>query len=283
MTDFKTHPPIQPEEVTERIDNIIRSELANHSRPEALKKILSVIDLTSLRGDEKAEDIHKLCQLARSFEDEDHGIPSVAAICIYPEFIEKAREEISDADINIATVAGGFPNGDTPTKKKIEEVVEALKFGADEIDMVMNYPLFLQGKYEAVHDDIAMVKSVCRDIDLKVILETGKLGSPDNIRKASEVAIEAGADFIKTSTGKVEPAATEEAVLIMADVILEYYQNTGIIIGLKPAGGIREPLQAFRFLSIVYHVLGAQWLDPESFRIGASQLAEKILTEIKSY
>lgn len=277
------HTPIIPDNLQKRVEEIIKTELANHSRPEALKKILSVIDLTSLSGEEKPEDIEKLCRLARSFENEEQGISNVAAICIYPQFVEQARNELSDTDIIIATVAGGFPGGDTPTKAKIDEVVQALEFGADEIDMVMNYNLFLQGKYEAVNDDIANVKSVCRDIDLKVILETGKLGSPENIRKASDIAIEAGADFIKTSTGKIQPAATEEAVLIMAEAVRDYYEKTGIIIGIKAAGGIRESMQAFHYLGIVYNILGAQWLSPAYFRIGASQLAETVMQEIEAY
>lgn len=281
MTDFKKHPSIDPKALSKRVDKIIKAELANHSRIEALRKILSVIDLTSLKGDEKEEDIVALCKLARSFPDEEQSIPGVAAICIYPGFIPQAADLLSDTDVLLATVAGGFPGGDTPTALKVEEVRAAQKLGAEEIDMVMNYSLFLEGKYEAVADDIAAVKSVCRDIDLKVILETGKLGSFDNIRKASEIAIEAGADFLKTSTGKTEPAATLEALLVMSEVVKEYYEQTGIIIGLKPAGGIREPIQAFQYLSIVYHILGGQWLSPEFFRIGASQLAVRVYEELQ--
>jgi deoxyribose-phosphate aldolase len=278
---IRDSPSIDPKALSKRVAKIIKAEIANHSRIEALRKILSVIDLTSLKGDEKEDDILALCTLARSFANEEKGIPPVAAICIYPPHIPQAADLLSDTDILLATVAGGFPDGNTPTALKVEEVREAVKYGADEIDMVMNYALFLEGKYEAVSDDIATVKSVCRDIDLKVILETGKLGSPDNIRKASEIAIEAGADFLKTSTGKTEPAATLEALLVMSEVVKEYYDQTGIIIGLKPAGGIREPLQAFHYLSIVYHILGGQWLSPDFFRIGASQLAVKVFEELQ--
>jgi deoxyribose-phosphate aldolase len=263
-----------------KVEEILRHELHNHSRPEALRKILSVIDLTSLSGTETRDDIHALCNLAKGVSDTQSIIPSAAAVCIYPEHIRQAREELGDTDVLVATVAGGFPGGDTPTAVKVKEVQDAVAEGADEIDMVINYKRLLAGDHRAVHDDIVQVKSACRDLDLKVILETGQLGSPDHIRRAAEIAIEAGADFIKTSTGKTEPAASGEAALVMLNVIKEYYRSTGIFIGFKPAGGIREPMQAFTYLSLVYNVLGAQWLNPSLFRIGASQLYTKVSEQL---
>ncbi|HRZ78113.1 MAG TPA: deoxyribose-phosphate aldolase, partial [Bacteroidales bacterium] len=231
---------------------------------------------------ETRDDISALCRLARGWESPQGPVPSVAAVCIYPEHVRQAKDELSDTEILVATVAGGFPGGETPTRIKVEEVQEAVAYGADEIDMVMNYSLFLKGDFRAVHDDIVQVKSACRDLDLKVILETGKLGDPASIRHAAEIAIEAGADFIKTSTGKTDPAATEEAALVMLQVIKEYYHDTGIFIGFKPAGGIREPRFAFHYLSLVYHVLGGQWLKPSLFRIGASQLLGSTRDELLS-
>lgn len=282
MTESTSRKSQRIQTLHKRVEEIIRQERTNHSRPEALRKILSVIDLTSLSGQETRDDIRALCNMAKGSLALHSDIPSAAAICIFPEHVSLAKEELGDTDVLVATVAGGFPGGDTPTALKVKEVQDAVASGADEIDMVMNYNRLLAGDLGAVHDDIAQVKSACRDLDLKVILETGRLGTPDKVRQAAEIAIEAGADFIKTSTGKTEPAATEEAALVMLQVIRDYYRTTGIFIGFKPAGGIREPMQAFRYLSLVYHVLGGQWLTPSLFRIGASQLYSRAADELKA-
>ncbi len=243
----------------------------------ALQTIINCIDLTSLNGNDTHDKIRTMCRKAYSFESLGDNIPNVAAVCFYPPFMATAKQELSGKGIRIASVAGGFPSGQTSLKVKLEEIKYAIDGGADEIDTVISRGTFLEGDFNLVFDELAAQKEVCGNIHLKVILETGELESVANIRKASGIAINAGADFIKTSTGKVSPAATEEAFVVMADTIQEYYEKTGKMIGIKPAGGISEPDQAFAYLQLLSAILGEKWMNNNYFRIGASRLADKVV------
>jgi deoxyribose-phosphate aldolase len=244
------------------------------------KFMLGCIDLTSLEGSDTNEKIVSICRKAKIFSKIQPGIPDVAAVCFYPTFIKAARSELEGTGIRTASVAGAFPSGQMPLPLKIDEVKYALDQGAEEIDMVISRGRFLEGEHQMVFDEIAAIRQTCGSAHLKVILETGELQSIPNIRKASEIAINAGADFIKTSTGKVSPAATTEAFLVMADTVKEYYQNTGKRIGLKPAGGISTTEDALKYYLIVLRAAGNEWLNKEYCRIGASRLTDHLLNKI---
>lgn len=264
-------------ELQHRISNILDVELQKNEKSDALRLLLSVIDLTTLEGSDTDEKIQGLCNKAKNFHKYGHGIPNLAAVCVYPTFVKLAKAELRNSGVAIASVAGAFPSGQSPISIKLAEIKYAIDQGAEEIDMVISRGLFLAGRHEEVFNEIASVRKAAKGIHLKVILETGELVTPGNIRLASEMAIHAGADFIKTSTGKITPAATEEAVLVMIDVIKEYHGLTGKMIGLKPAGGISEPEQALRYFQLMQHELGPEWLDKKYFRLGASRLADKIV------
>ncbi|MBE9480850.1 MAG: deoxyribose-phosphate aldolase [Bacteroidetes bacterium] len=280
MIDFNKYSEIKKSEIQNLIKNIKNNWKEKINKHEAYKKILSLIDLTTLEGSDTEKKIISLCNKAKGYKLKGKGIPNVAAVCVYPPFVKIAKKNLEDTGIKVASVAGAFPSGQSPLFVKIEEVKYAINEGADEIDMVISRGKFLEGNYQEVFDEIAAIKDVCGDKHLKVILETGELESLKNIRKASEIAINAGADFIKTSTGKISPAATEPAFIVMLDTIKEYYEKTEKMIGVKPAGGISEPWQALNYLVLVKDILGDKWLNKNYFRIGASRLADKILTEI---
>lgn len=280
MIDFNKYSEIKKSEIQNLIKNIINNWKEKINKHEAYKKILSLIDLTTLEGSDTEKKIISLCNKAKGYKLKGKGIPNVAAVCVYPPFVKIAKKNLEDTGIKVASVAGAFPSGQSPLFVKIEEVKYAINEGADEIDMVISRGKFLEGNYQEVFDEISAIKDVCGDKHLKVILETGELESLKNIRKASEIAINAGADFIKTSTGKISPAATEPAFIVMLDTIKEYYEKTEKMIGVKPAGGISEPWQALNYLVLVKDILGDKWLNKNYFRIGASRLADKILTEI---
>ncbi len=271
------------EELKVKIERILSQKLKLIDEPEAYKKILSFIDLTTLEGSDNAARIEQLCNQARSFKDASKKIPDVAAVCVYPPFVKKAKSMLSDTNIHVASVAGAFPSGQSPIEIKLAEIKYAINEGADDIDMVISRGKFLEEDYQTVFDEIKAIKSICVKTHLKVILETGEIGSLDNIRKASDIAIYAGGDFIKTSTGKIQPAATEEAFMVMMDAIKDYYNKTGKKIGIKPAGGISEPEVALRYYILLEEVLGEEWLAPELFRIGASKLANKLIQKITSF
>jgi deoxyribose-phosphate aldolase len=254
MIDFNKYSEIKKSEIQNLIKNIKNNWKEKINKHEAYKKILSLIDLTTLEGSDTEKKIISLCNKAKGYKLKGKGIPNVAAVCVYPPFVKIAKKNLEDTGIKVASVAGAFPSGQSPLFVKIEEVKYAINEGADEIDMVISRGKFLEGNYQEVFDEIAAIKDVCGDKHLKVILETGELESLKNIRKASEIAINAGADFIKTSTGKISP--------------------------VKPAGGISEPWQALNYLVLVKDILGDKWLNKNYFRIGASRLADKILTEI---
>jgi len=262
-------------EVEERVKKIISANKGKNSDPVICRKILSLIDLTSLEGIDTTLKISELCAKALAVKDND--LPTPAAVCIYPPFIRLAKQVLQGSGIKVATTAGAFPHGQMPVKVKLEEVRYAVEEGADEIDVVISRGTFLEGNYHIVFRELDAIRELTRGLTLKVILETGELGSLENIAKASEIAIEAGADFIKTSTGKIMPAATETAVFVMLEVIRSHFIKTGKKVGIKPAGGVSDPGQAINYYSLVQDILGNQWLSPEFFRIGASRLADRLI------
>lgn len=268
------------EELTNRTNNIVESELKNLDRQGVLKKIISIIDLTTLSGDDTNKRVTDLCSKATSYENREAGISNVAAICVYPVFAKLVNSSLAGFEINTACVAGAFPSGQSPLNVRVAEVADAVENGADEIDMVISRGKLLEGNYNYISKEVQEIKEACGKAHLKVILETGELQSVSNIRKASELSILAGADFIKTSTGKIQPAATPEAFLIMLDTIKEYFDKTGKMIGIKPAGGISEPDEALIYYSLVKNVLGQKWLNNRYFRIGASRLTDNVYKEI---
>ena len=278
-TTPKTY-PYTDEQIQARLAEYQNGNLRYFDFPKAYRFILSVIDLTTLEGSDNAARVQQLCEKAIAFRDDANGIPSTAAVCVYPPFAAQAKSILKGTDIHVACVAGAFPAGQSPIEIKIAEVAYAVAQGADEIDMVISRGKFLEGDYQTVYDEIAAIKAACGHAHLKVILETGELGSADNIYKASQIAIAAGADFIKTSTGKIKVNATPESFLVMLDAIKEHYEATGKMVGMKPAGGIADAPTAIAFLKILENVLGEKWLSNRYFRIGASRLADKIRAEI---
>jgi len=280
MFNISVTSPVDKESIKKRISDISSRDLNMLTRAEALRFILGVIDLTTLEGSDTKAKILDLCSKALSYLDEEKGIPKNAAVCVYPPFVDLAKRTLMDTGIKVATVAGAFPSGQSPLSVKLVEVKYVIDQGADEVDMVISRGKFLENEFNEVFDEIASIKEVCGDVHLKVILETGELQTLDNVKRASELAIGAGADFIKTSTGKISPAATKESVLVMLDVINEHHKKTGKIIGIKPAGGISEPDVAVEYLKLLDHTLGELWLDKNYFRIGASRLADKVYNEI---
>lgn len=246
---------------------------------DTLTFVLSILDLTTLEGKDTKSDIDNLCKKAVSYAS--RGLPNVAAVCVYPVFVKQAKLLLNETGIKIASVAGAFPSGQSPLHIKLSEIKYAIDEGADEIDMVISRGKFLQGDFNEVADEVKAIKDVCGSVHLKVILETGELNDPNAIYKASVLAIGAGADFIKTSTGKISPAATLEASFIMLKAIREHYERTGVRIGFKPAGGISTPDQAYSYIRLVESVAGPEWLTKDLFRIGASRLANNLAESLK--
>lgn len=279
MDAFQAY-PYNESDIHNRVQKAITTELSYESRREALKCILSAIDLTTLEATDTESKVAFLCEQARSFSVRKADISNVAAICVYPPFASLVKSLLSETDIKTACVATAFPSGQSPLQVKLMEVSYVIEEGAEEVDMVISRGKFLDEKFEEVADEVMAVKTACGDASLKVILETGELKSIENIRKASEIAILSGADFLKTSTGKITPAATPEAFLIMMDTIKEYYDNTGKKIGIKAAGGISAAETAIQYYLLVKHVLGDEWLNKDLFRIGASRLAENVFNEL---
>ncbi len=250
------------------------------SDKEVLKTILSVIDLTSLNTTDNKSHIIHFTGKVNSFPSKFHGLPNVAAICVFPNFVGVVKEKLTVRNVRIASVAGGFPSSQTFKIIKINESKMAVDAGADEVDIVIPLGSFLANDYTVVADEIREIKSIIGDKQLKVIVESGLLNDTDQIFKASMIAMDAGADFIKTSTGKVNVSATPEAAFVMCKAISDFYSETGIRVGFKPAGGIVTPGDAIIFYNIVKYCLGEEWLNPKLFRIGASRLANNILSEI---
>lgn len=279
MESFKKY-DFSIEQLSERVDQIIKNGILKVDRQLMLKQILSFIDLTTLSGDDTSKKVTDLCNKAISYEDKVAGISNVAAVCVYPVFADLVSSLLSSVNVNTACVAGAFPSGQSPLPIRVMEVEDAVLNGADEIDMVISRGKLIEGNKNFIFDEVAAIKKSCGKAHLKVILETGELKTVELIRQASELSILAGADFIKTSTGKIQPAATPEAFLIMLDTIKEYYDITGKMIGIKPAGGIAEPEEAITYYLLVSEVLGDKWLTSSYFRVGASRLADNIYNEI---
>jgi deoxyribose-phosphate aldolase len=242
---------------------------------EALTFALSCIDLTSLEGSDTDAKIIDLCDSASNY-----FVPKTAAVCVYPVFVKLAKSRLTNSDVRVACVAGGFPAGQIPLAIKLQEVQYALQQGADEIDIVISRGKFLEGKHSLVFDEINAMKSICKDVILKVILETGELCTAHNIQKASATAIEAGADFIKTSTGKIAVSATPETFITMLLTIKSHYEKTGKQVGIKPAGGITDIETTLLYIKILEGILGKDWLHKTYFRIGASRLANKLFQSL---
>ena len=262
------------------IQSIFNKEPAGNPGKELLMQLISFLDLTSLEGIDNEGSIQRLCSKALEIGEKGRIFP--AAVCVYSPFVRKAKQYLSGTGVRVATVTGFFPSAQAPLFLKLEEVKFAVGEGADELDMVISRGKMLEGEEAFVYDEIAAVRELASGIHLKVILETGELKSSGIIRKASEIALSAGADFIKTSTGKSIPAATEEAAYVMLKVIREHFINTGEKRGFKPAGGISDPLQAMRYYILVNQIAGPEWLTRDLFRIGASRLADNLVKELLS-
>ncbi|NOY51144.1 MAG: deoxyribose-phosphate aldolase [Chlorobi bacterium] len=258
----------------------ISMNLSGAAIKQVYKDILGLIDLTTLSGADNIKKVKNLCLKGMSYADDSQEIPNVAAICVYPVFAKLVSSGLDGSGINTACVAGAFPSGHSPLDLRIAEVAYAIAEGADEIDMVISRGRLLEGDYDFVMNEVKGIKAVCGGTHLKVILETGELKKPSLIRKACELSILGGADFLKTSTGKIEPAATHEAFLIMLDTIKEYFDKTGKMIGIKAAGGISTPGEAVSYYLLVKNILGEEWLNKGYFRIGASRLADNIYNAI---
>ena len=266
--------------VQERVARLQSRSIKNHSKVQALTLALSMIDLTTLEGRDSPNKVRQLCYKATHLHENFPGLPHVAAICVYAPMISTAKKALQGSKVKVAAVATAFPSGMTNLETKLDEVKRAAQDGADEIDMVISRGRFLSGDYDYVSDEISQVKDACGKAHLKVILETGELVTLDNVQLASDIAMEAGADFIKTSTGKVSPAATPPVVLTMLEAIRDFQIKTGKKIGMNPAGGISTAKQAIQYLVMIKETLGDDWLSPNLFRFGASSLANDILMQI---
>ena len=266
--------------VRERVARFSSRSIKKASKVHALKLALNMVDLTTLEGQDTPGKVRQMCYKAVHPHDAMADIPTVAAVCVYPSLVETAKSSVAGSPVKVASVSTAFPAGQAPMQVKLDDTRFAVDAGADEIDMVISRGRFLRGEYNFVFDEIAAIKEACGKARLKVILETGELNTLDNVRRASDLAMHAGADFIKTSTGKVSPAATMPVTLVMLEAIRDFYYDTGKMIGMKPAGGIRDAKTAIRYLVMVRETLGQAWLSNEWFRFGASSLANDLLRQI---
>ena len=265
----------------ERAASFSKRSIKAGTKLAGLKLAVAMMDLTTLEGKDTPGKVAYLCRKALRPAEPKYNVPPCAAVCIYPNMVRYARRFLgADSPVKVASVATGFPSGQYPLRTRLEEVRRAIADGADEIDMVIDRPAFLAGDHAKVFDEIAATKAACGPVHLKVILETGELVTYDNVRLASCIAMEAGADFIKTSTGKINPAATMPVTLVMLEAIRNYFFETGIRIGMKPAGGIRNSKQTLAYLVMVKETLGDDWLTPDLFRFGASSLLNDVLMQI---
>lgn len=273
-------PTVDQVGVVERAKRFQTRSIKKSAKMTGLRMVLNMIDLTTLEGMDTEGKVKQLCYKARHLHDAVPDLPTVAAVCVYPTFVGLAKNEVADSGIKIASVATAFPSGNSSLEIKLDDVKMAVDQGADEIDMVISRGRFHKGDYGYVHDEIASVKEACGEARLKVILETGELGTLDKVRLASDIAILAGADFIKTSTGKIKPAATLPVTLVMLEAIRDHYFKTGEMVGMKPAGGISKAKLALHYLIMVKETLGEEWLTNQWFRFGASSLANDVLMQI---
>ena len=267
-------------EVAAQVAKIMTEKVPANDTMDVKKFLFNCIDLTTLKSEDSDESVMKFTQKVNQFDELHPDLKNVAAICVYPNFAEIVKDTLEVEDVKIACVSGGFPSSQTFIEVKVAETAMAIMEGADEIDIVISVGKFLSGNYEEMCDEIQELKETCKDHHLKVILETGALKTASNIKKASILSMYAGADFIKTSTGKQQPAATPEAAYVMCQAIKEYYKETGIKIGFKPAGGINTVNDALVYYTIVKEILGEEWLNNSLFRLGTSRLASLLLSDI---
>ena len=280
IPDFTHSPHVDQVGIEERASRFTKRSIKNESKLNGLMLALNMIDLTTLEGKDTEGKVKQLCYKAQHLHDAYPGLPTVAAICVYPSMVKTARLALGNSGIKVASVATAFPSGQAPRDIKIRDTKYAIQNGADEVDMVISRGKFLAGEFNFVFDEIAAIKEACGDARLKVILETGELVTYDKVRKASDIAMYAGADFIKTSTGKISPAATMPVTLVMLEAIRDFYYKTGKKIAMKPAGGISKSKQALHYLVMLNETLGEDWMNNEWFRFGASSLANDILMQL---
>lgn len=279
VIDFRNTPKIDQTGTEERISRFTKRSLKQDTKLDLLRLTLSMIDLTTLEGQDTDGKVKQLCYKAVHLHDAYPGLTTVAAICVYPTMVATAKKALGESGVKVASVSTAFPSGQAPKKVKIEDTRFAINQGADEIDMVISRGKFLEGEYKFVFDEIAAIKEVCGNTTLKVILETGELGSLDAVRRASDIAMYAGADFIKTSTGKIGVAATMPVTLTMFEAIRDFYYATGKRIAMKPAGGISTAKLALQYLTMLNETLGQDWMNNQMFRFGASSLANDVLMQ----
>lgn len=273
-TDFKD------DEIASKVSHLIEKHVDENNTPEVKKFLFNCIDLTTLKCTDSETSVMEFTEKVNDFDDKYPDLKNVAAICVYPNMAEIVNDTLEADHVKIACVSGGFPSSQTFMEVKVAETAMALHAGADEIDIVISVGKFLSGDYEGMCDEIQELKDVCGEKHMKVILETGALGSASNIKKAAILAMYSGADFIKTSTGKEQPAATPEAAYVMCQAIKEYYLETERKVGFKPAGGLNTVHDAIVYYTIVKEVLGKDWLNNDLFRLGTSRLANKLLSDI---
>ena len=265
----------------ERAATLAKRSIKRESKVQALELAVRMIDLTTLEGQDTLGKVAALCSKAMRPDPVDLTIPPVAAVCVYPNLVQAAKARLEGSDVKVASVATAFPSGQSPTDLKVTEARAAVELGADEVDMVIDRGAFHSGRYAKVYDEIVRVKEAVGGVHLKVILETGELGTYDNVRRAALLAMAAGADFVKTSTGKINPAATLPVTLCLMEAVRDVYDQTGRIVGIKPAGGIRAAKQAVQYLVVLHETLGPDWMTPDLFRFGASSLLNDVLMQIR--
>lgn len=280
LPDFRLSPTVDQVGVEERVARFQKRSIKKEAKIQGLKMVLSMIDLTTLEGKDTPGKVQQMCYKAQHLHDELPGLPTTAAVCVYPSMVGVAKKAVGKSGVKVASVSTAFPSGQAPMDVKIRDTKFAVEEGADEIDMVISRGRFHAGDYNFVFDEIAAIKEACGKARLKVILETGELGTLDKVRRASDIAMYAGADFIKTSTGKISVAATMPVTFTMLEAIKDYYYKTGIMVGMKPAGGISKAKLALHNLVMVKEVLGDAWLTNEWFRFGASSLANDVLMQL---
>jgi len=278
--DFTTTPRIDQVGIEERASRVTKRSIKNETKIQGLKMVLSMIDLTTLEGADTENKVRQMCYKAQHLHDAYPNLPTTAAVCVYPSLVKVAKKALGNSGVLVASVASAFPAGQAPLGVKLTDTKFAVDQGADEVDMVISRGHFHSGEYNYVFDEVAAIKEACGPARLKVILETGELGTYDKVRKASDISMHAGADFIKTSTGKIQPAATLPVTLVMLEAIRDFYHLTGTMVGMKPAGGISNSKLALHYLIMVKEILGEDWLSNEWFRFGASSLANDVLMQL---
>ena len=274
-------PPVAAVALETRAADLATRAIKKGAKEQGLKLAIAMMDLTTLEGMDSPGKVRHLCSKAVRPLPSRADVPSCAAVCVYPDLVKVAAEAVAGSGVQVASVATGFPSGRTDRRTKLREVELAVKAGATEIDMVIDRGAFLCGRYGEIYDEICAVKEACGDAHLKVILETGELKTYDNVRRASRIAMLAGADFIKTSTGKVAPASTRPVVLLMLEAVRDHYFETGRMVGVKAAGGIRSAKDALRYLVLVNETCGDKWMTPAWFRFGASSLLNDVLMQLE--